>query len=72
MTLPNNPFAAASGVPQPSQEPAEASSLPAPTGAPVMVEPAAAPHGAAPRYNRCSELVAILARTHWRVDGHRL
>ena len=48
MTLPNNPFATPSGVPQPSQEPAEASSLPAPTGAPVMVAPAAPPFGAAP------------------------
>ena len=48
MTLPNNPFATPSGVPQPSQEPAEASSLPAPTGAPVMVAPAADPFGAAP------------------------
>lgn len=57
MTLPNNPFATPSGVPQPSQEPAEASSLPAPTGAPslpaptvapVMVAPAADPYGAAP------------------------
>ena len=59
MTLPNNPFAMPSGVPQPSQEPAEASSLPAPTGAPslpaptgapVMVAPAADPFGAAPLY----------------------
>ena len=57
MTLPNNPFSAPSGVPQPSQESAEASSLPAPTGAPslaaptgapVMVAPAADPFGAAP------------------------
>ena len=57
MTLPNNPFATSSGVPQPSQEAAEASSLPAPTGvpslsaptgAPVMVAPAADPFGAAP------------------------
>ena len=57
MTLPNNPFSAPSGVPQPSREPAEASSLPAPTGvpslsaptvAPVMVAPAADPFGAAP------------------------
>ena len=57
MTLPNNPFSAPSGVPQPSQEPAEASSLPAPTGAPslpvptgapVMVAPPADPYGAAP------------------------
>ena len=57
MTLPNNPFATPSGVPQPSQEPTEASSLPAPTGAPslpaptgapVMVAPAADPYGAAP------------------------
>ena len=57
MTLPNNPFSAPSGVPQPSQESAEASSLPAPTGAPslaaptgapVMVAPAADPYGAAP------------------------
>ena len=57
MTLPNNPFSAPSGVPQPSQEAAEASSLPAPTGvpslsaptgAPVMVAPAADPFGAAP------------------------
>lgn len=59
MTLPNNPFATPSGVPQPSQEPAEASSLPAPTGtsslpapmsAPVMVAPIADPYGAAPLY----------------------
>ena len=57
MTLPNNPFSAPSGVPQPSQESAEASSLPAPTGAPslpaptsapAMVAPAADPFGAAP------------------------
>lgn len=48
MTLPNNPFSAPSGVPQPSQEPSEASSLPAPTGAPVMVTPAADRYGAAP------------------------
>ena len=57
MTLPNNPFSAPSGVPQPSQESAEASSLPAPTGAPslaaptgapVMVAPATDPFGAAP------------------------
>lgn len=57
MTLPNNPFSAPSGVPQPSREPSEASSLPAPTsapslpvptGAPVMVAPAADPFGAAP------------------------
>lgn len=48
MTLPNNPFAASAGVPQPSQEPSEASSLPAPTGAPVMVAPAADRYGAAP------------------------
>ena len=51
MTLPNNPFAASEGVPQPSQEPAEASSLPAPTGAPVMVAPTAAARGAAPLYS---------------------
>ena len=50
MTLPNTPFAASAGVPQPSQEPAEVSSLPAPTGAPVMVAPTAAAHGAAPLY----------------------
>ena len=48
MTLPNNPFSAPSGVPQPSQAPAEASSLPAPTSAPVMVAPAADRYGAAP------------------------
>ena len=48
MTLPNNPFSAPSGVPQPSQEPAEASSLPAPMSAPVMVAPAADRYGAAP------------------------
>ena len=48
MTLPNNPFSAPSGVPQPSQEPAEASSLPAAMSAPVMVAPAADPYGAAP------------------------
>lgn len=51
MTLPNSPFAAPSGVPQPSQEPVAASSLPAPTGAPVMVTPTAAAHGAAPLYS---------------------
>ncbi len=50
MTLPNNPFATPSGVPQPSQEPSEASSLPAPTGAPVMMTPAADRYGAAPLY----------------------
>lgn len=48
MTLPNNPFTASAGVPQPSPEPSEASSLPAPTGAPVMVTPAADRYGAAP------------------------
>lgn len=48
MTLPNNPFAAPSGVPQPSWEPSEASSLPAPASAPVMVAPAADCYGAAP------------------------
>lgn len=48
MTLPNNPFSAPSGVPQPSQEPSEASSLPAPTSAPVMVAPVVDPYGAAP------------------------
>lgn len=48
MTLPNNPFSAPSGVPQPSREPSEASSLPAPTSAPVMVAPAADRYGAAP------------------------
>ena len=48
MTLPNNPFSAPSGVPQPSREPSEASSLPAPTSAPVMVVPAADRYGAAP------------------------
>ncbi len=50
MTLPNNPFSAPSGVPQPSREPSEVSSLPAPTGAPVMVAPVADPYGAAPLY----------------------
>lgn len=48
MTLPNNPFSAPSGVPQPSQAPAEASSLPTPTSVPVMVAPAADRYGAAP------------------------
>lgn len=57
MTLPNNPFSAPSGVPQPSEAPEGASSLPAPTGAPslsaprgapVMVAPTADPFGAAP------------------------
>ena len=48
MTLPNNPFSAPSGVPQPSREPSEASSLPAPPSAPVMVAPAADRYGAAP------------------------
>lgn len=48
MTLPNNPFSAPSGVPQPSREPSGASSLPAPTSAPVMVAPAADRYGAAP------------------------
>ena len=51
MTLPNNPFAASAGVPQPIQEPAHASSLPAPTGAPVMVAPTAAAHGAVPLFS---------------------
>ena len=50
MTLPNNPFSAPSGVPQPSREPSEASSLPAPTSAPVMVAPVADSYGAAPLY----------------------
>jgi len=48
MTLPNNPFSAAWGVPQPSQAPAEASSLPEAMSAPVMVAPVADPYGAAP------------------------
>lgn len=51
MTLPNNPFAAPAGVPQPSQEPVAASSLPAPMGAPVMATPAADRYGAAPLYS---------------------
>lgn len=38
MTLPNNPFAAPSGVPQPGPDPA-APSAAAPTGAPVMAAP---------------------------------
>lgn len=50
MTLPNNPFSAPSGVPQPSEAPAGTSSLPAPTSAPVMVAPVADPYGAAPLY----------------------
>lgn len=48
MTLPNNPFSAPSGVPQPSEAPAGTSSLPAPMSAPVMVAPVADPYGAAP------------------------
>lgn len=57
MTLPNNPFATSSGVPQPSEAPERASSLstpagtsslPAPMSAPVMVAPIADPYGAAP------------------------
>ena len=48
MTLPNNPFSAPSGVPQPSEAPAGTSSLPAPMSAPVMVAPIADPYGAAP------------------------
>lgn len=48
MTLPNNPFSAPSGVPQPSEAPAGSSSLPAPMSAPVMVAPAADRYGAAP------------------------
>lgn len=50
MTLPNNPFSAPSGVPQPSEAPAGTSSLPAPMSAPVMVAPVADPYGAAPLY----------------------
>lgn len=59
MTLPNNPFATSSGVPQPSEAPERASSLPTPAGtsslpapmsAPVMVAPIADPYGAAPLY----------------------
>ena len=50
MTLPNNPFSAPSGVPQPSEAPAGTSSLPAPTSAPVMVAPVADRYGAAPVY----------------------
>lgn len=59
MTLPNNPFATPSGVPQPSEAPERASSLstpagtsslPAPMSAPVMVAPIADPYGAAPLY----------------------
>ena len=48
MTLPNNPFSAPSGVPQPSREPSEASSLPAPTSAPSLPVPTGAPSLAAP------------------------
>ena len=48
MTLPNNPFVAPSGVPQPNQAPAEGSSLSAPMGTPVMAAPTVASYGAVP------------------------
>lgn len=76
MTLPNNPFAMPSGVPQPSQEPAEASSLPAPTGAPslpaptgapVMVAPVADRYGAAPLYARPSNSARSSLSMHGRI-----
>ena len=53
MTLPNNPFAASAGVPQPSQEPSEASSLPAPTDRKAADRYGAAPlHTGAARSSR--------------------
>ena len=69
MTLPNNPFATPSGVPQPSQEPAEASSLPAPTGAPVMVTPAADRYGAAPLYAGPSNTARSSLSMHARIGA---
>lgn len=65
MSLPNNPFAAPSGVPQPSEVPTGAPSLPAPTGAPVMVAPAADPFGAAPLHTGA----AISARSSRSMRG---
>ena len=69
MTLPNNPFSAPSGVPQPSQEPSEASSLPAPTGAPVMVAPVADPYGAAPLYAGPSNTARSSRSMHARIGA---
>ena len=69
MTLPNNPFAASAGVPQPSQEPSEASSLPAPTGAPVMMTPAADRYGAAPLYAGPSNTARSLRSMHARIGA---
>lgn len=66
MTLPNNPFSAPSGVPQPSEAPEGASSLPAPTGAPVMVAPTADPFGAAPLHTGA----VSSARPSRSVRGH--
>ena len=67
MSLPNNPFAAPSGVPQPSEAPTGAPSLPAPTGAPVMVAPVADRYGAAPLYARPSNSARSSLSMHGRI-----
>ena len=67
MSLPNNPFAAPSGVPQPSEVPTGAPSLPAPTGAPVMVAPVADRYGAAPLYARPSNSARSSLSMHGRI-----
>ena len=81
MTLPNNPFSAPSGVPQPSQESAEASSLPAPTGAPslaaptgapVMVAPAADHFGAAPLHTGAVSSARSSRSMHGRIAAWML
>lgn len=81
MTLPNNPFSAPSGVPQPSQESAEASPLPAPTGAPslaaptgapVMVAPATDPFGAAPLHTGAVSSARSSRSMHGRIAAWML
>ena len=69
MTLPNNPFSAPSGVPQPSREPSEASSLPAPMSAPVMVAPVADPYGAAPMYSGAASSARLSRSTRGRIGA---
>ena len=69
MTLPNNPFSAPSGVPQPSEAPAGTSSLPAPMSAPVMVAPVADPYGAAPLYAGPSNTARSSRSMHARIGA---
>lgn len=69
MTLPNNPFSAPSGVPQPSREQSEASSLPAPMSAPVMVAPVADPYGAAPMYSGAASSARPSRSTRGRIGA---